>query len=574
MKIFLFVFGVSLINCSSTSPSNPPSPTNWSLTNDPILWQTTNPYTQNFISAWGTNGLSDAINQIGAATWSTAIGSLKNNIPFKNITSFSGYDRKALDAQGNPINANCSTATPGRNGIPLNATQAWQCNIYAQNPQGEATAAQCYFYKMTSTSATQLVGNSCTITSKTSCQINSAYTNGFSCSSWNKTTVPLSSINLQLKNLYDSSNVIGCMSPATIVNTLTQWGGLGIGNQITYEDPSVVAPTEQPTYLDAAIMYANPYNNDNISGLNPPFADYSTNHNYSILTAWNTFCSQNTGFCQAGVGGTSTGGLAHIVGQAGPIALSKYVQNLKQANPTGYYTWQYDDAAGQTICNSGNSRAIGIFCPGSVPLDATTTGRVFEKTDSRFAVYNNCPDDIWVQAKPVPASPPVPAYCKPGDTTPNVIVNATDCLVHLPTGYAHVYHTPAAGLQSFNIWSKTGCDATGFNCKTGEINDNGQASGNSRPYGPQPDIETAIEGTFGCTLTDTSGCQQTQNGNTLGSQTYLDVTFVNGFTRPAQLQILRGSDETHIACLSTPTPSLDISLCPTNEDLTTIAKPN
>ncbi|MES2503929.1 MAG: hypothetical protein V4534_03530 [Myxococcota bacterium] len=606
MRLNLIFFGlltVLILDCSSGSgsqnPNTPSNPsgldgTNWALYSndaaDQVLWGSV--YTPEFLAAWQENGLTDALNQIGQANWSAAMAYLKAAPRFNTITSFTGYDRKLLDVFERPVNANCSIVDQSNYaaaGIPVNAFKAWLCPVGATlNCPGcptvnSAVGNNCYFYVMTSGGTVSQTGT-CSIQNQSqtapgqqitpagpivdSCKIDSSFANGFSCQNWVKTTTPMESINLQVKNLYDSGKPLGCMSPATIVNAPTVWGGLGIGNQITYEDPSIVVPVEVPTYLDATLLYANPYSNDDISGQTSPVPNVAGNTNYSILNAWGNFCGDNRGFCFAANGGASTGGLAHIIGAMGPLSRSKYVANLKAVNPKGYYTWQYDDAAGQTVCNSAKSKSIAIFCPGSAVLSNAQLSTIFGTSDSRFGAYNNCSYPIWVQAKPVPAAAPVPAYCVPPPTgVPNMTVNADDCLISLAPGSSHRYKTQAKGLQSFNIWSKTGCDPTGFNCATGETGDNGGYTG--RSYGPQPDIETAVEGTFGCTLANTAGCEQTGNGSTLGPTTYLDVTFVNGFTRPVWLQVVPGTDETNPACVTAAAPKIDMSICPTDEDLST-----
>jgi hypothetical protein len=252
--------------------------------------------------------------------------------------------------------------------------------------------------------------------------------------------------------------------------------------------------------------------------------------------------------------------LAHLVGQAGPVSQNNYVTVLKKTNPTGYYTWQYDDAAGTIVCNDPGTQIIAYFCAGT-QLSVSAARAIFtnsQRQNSRFAVVNNCPYDIWLQMKPVPA----PANLCQGSFSIN---DGSDCLEKVASGASYVFNTPSAGLQSFNIWSKTGCDNTGYNCSTGEI---GKNNGTIRSLGAQPDIETKVEATFGCTESDTSQCQQTAKGSALISSSFYDISFVDGYTRPVQLQMLRaGKDRNNLSCVTPAAPQIDLSNCPSAADL-------
>ncbi|MEI6805397.1 MAG: hypothetical protein WCK49_02690 [Myxococcaceae bacterium] len=612
-------------DCPGPGPGPGPIPVvpNWSLySTDPtntVFWGTdiTDPA---FEAIWKINGLyDDTIKQpIGQENWQAGITYLKsdafkNKLP--NIGTYTCYDRKSTDSFGRLLNGNCTEGAPSTCTAPtgVKVQQSWGCTIYGKitclnqggtcnnvsksgvktpwpnNEVANQNANPCCVYQDTN-NAIYLTGD-CTIQDATqkkdgvmaisvpgianACYVDGSgtspatkHTNGFYCTSWETTTFDLSKTNLQLKNLYDTG-VVGCMAPSTVVGASTQWGGLGIGSTCTIEDPSVITAIQNPTYLDASIMYANPYQNPEIAGLSAVTG--TAGDQYSILNSFIDFCNNSSysGFCKKG--STATSGLGHLVGQMGPVSLTNYVTFMKKNNPKGYYTWQYDDASSLTQCDAPLSNAIAVFCPSATPV----TPPAGMGPANRFAAYNNCGYDIWVQAKTVKAAGGVPAYCTPATTVPNQKVGVGDCLVKLAAntsttgtsnGGYHVYSTPQSGLQSFNIWSKTGCDGTGFNCKTGETDDNG-GSKFSPDYGPQPDIETKVEGTFGCTLTDTTKCGQTQNFSTLSPSTFLDVTFVDGFTRPVQLQIIRDSKETNASCNTTPFPVLDINQCPTAEDL-------
>jgi hypothetical protein len=610
--------------CSGGGDPGPGVPTgpNWSLyvktPAEQVLWGS-NISDPAFTSAWLTNGLlsesnnvfSGPITQIGQNNWASAMAYLQSSeftSQLPTITSYTCYDRNLTRQIGGglvPVNNNCNRPA---------GTGPFVCTVYSTNhcptcaPQVSQNTATCIIGTQGVCTQGALPSNcakigpgcntctesnvfqgSCEIQNSTQvtghASVNSGsvvdgcyldgqgpnpsikHTSGFYCLGWQQTTYDLTKVNLQLKNLYGSGEVMGCMSPGTVVSASTQWGGLGIGSTCTAEDPSITniaTVIPNPNYLDPIILYSNPYNDDQISGINPVsgFGPDSSS-GYFIFGAWAGFCQKFPGFCQAPVVGTSTSGLAHLMGRAGPVALSEYVTSLKATNPTSYYTWQYDDAAGTIVCKDPGTQVLAYFCAGT-QLSTTQAQSIFSSStrqSSRFAVVNNCPYEIWVQINPSVST----SLC----TEPFTVNDGSDCLVSVAANASYVYDTPSTGKQSFQIWSKTGCDATGFNCITGEIGSN---NGHPRTYGSQPNLETKVEATFGCTLPklQVSSCQTAPDGKPLISATFYDVTFVDGYTRPVSLQMIPGPlDTSNSDCKTPPPPNIDLTQCPTATDIST-----
>src|SRR5262245_2573042 len=88
--------------------------------------------------------------------------------------------------------------------------------------------------------------------------------------------------------------------------------------------------------------------------------------------------------------------------------------------------------------------------------------------------------------------------------------------VELAAGAYHDYDIPAGGVASARFWPKTGCDATGHACATG---DTGEGSGAPcGAHGCQPPFDSKLEVTFAASGSSDS--------------TYYNLSLVDGYTLP------------------------------------------
>jgi hypothetical protein len=141
----------------------------------------------------------------------------------------------------------------------------------------------------------------------------------------------------------------------------------------------------------------------------------------------------------------------------------------------------------------------------------------------QITVVNTCTMDVWLASQPNAGQPNLPA--------PIVKIAAR--------GGTHSYTMPKSGWAG-RFWPKTGCDATGENCSTG------QAIPPCPTQGCQPPADTKIEFYFG------------PSGGS--DRPYYDVSLVDGFSLAAKI-VPSGSGG---RC--TPTScALDLNHCPTAE---------
>lgn len=189
---------------------------------------------------------------------------------------------------------------------------------------------------------------------------------------------------------------------------------------------------------------------------------------------------------------------------------------------------------------------------------------------ARFAVINNCNEKVWLANKPLPTFGPngVVEKDQPVDKGSYFILDdAYARSLFLPNSNgspAKPGFTLAQGFPSLNFYAKFGCDANGTDCKIGQVVGPDTLTPNqicSGPLGCQPDAITKFEMSFGCTLADRSQCSKNPSkpSESLAPESYLDGTFLDGFSNNIALDIFPGSDEKNPQCFSVPDSKLDIN---------------
>lgn len=148
----------------------------------------------------------------------------------------------------------------------------------------------------------------------------------------------------------------------------------------------------------------------------------------------------------------------------------------------------------------------------------------------RFRVENDCTYTIWIQQQNMPSS------------TPDV--------VEIAAGTYYDYEIPTTGQASTRFWVKSGCDTDGNNCTVG------QSSGPCPAEGCSPPVDSKMEATWGCT--QSSGC-------TVVGNTFYNSSAVDGFTVPFKVSIV--GTKTGSACIDIDCSDLDLTRCPTDENL-------
>jgi Thaumatin family len=122
--------------------------------------------------------------------------------------------------------------------------------------------------------------------------------------------------------------------------------------------------------------------------------------------------------------------------------------------------------------------------------------------------------------------------------------------VALADGAFHDYDIPAAGLASVRFWPKTGCDASGHGCKTG---DNGEGGG--APCGPG-----------GCTPPFDSKFEITFSATGAADPTYYNLSLVDGYTLPFAVRPV-GAGAGAGSCVASDCGALTLDACPSNDNL-------
>jgi len=193
---------------------------------------------------------------------------------------------------------------------------------------------------------------------------------------------------------------------------------------------------------------------------------------------------------------------------------------------------------GYTICLSTDIMVNGSAFSGFMAsFDSQGGGTQTE----RLRITNSCSYTIWIQQQNMPSG------------TPEV--------VKLVSGAHQDYQIPDAGLASTRLWPKTGCDDDGNNCTIGQSSDPCPAAG------CVPPVDSKIEATWGCTLSDQSQCGYDPQGDQL-IDTYWNASAVDGYTLPFTITVSGNSITDQSApCENVNCADLSLTSCPTSEDL-------
>ncbi len=155
---------------------------------------------------------------------------------------------------------------------------------------------------------------------------------------------------------------------------------------------------------------------------------------------------------------------------------------------------------------------------------------------ARLRITNRCEVEIWIQQQGFP----------------------TDPLVKLAKDASHDYQIPAAGLASTRFWPKILCDKDGANCAIG------QSSAPCPAKGCAPPVDSKLEATWGCTLSDKANCGLTPQGVRM-IDTFWNASAVDGYTLPFSISVKGGDGRK--SCVPADCAGLATAKCPTDEDL-------
>ena len=162
---------------------------------------------------------------------------------------------------------------------------------------------------------------------------------------------------------------------------------------------------------------------------------------------------------------------------------------------------------------------------------------------ARLRIKNSCGYTIWIQHTNDP--------------------NSINEVSQLTAGQYVDYTIPDAGRASDRFWAKKGCDSTGQNCTTGQ-------SSNPCPVGGcQPPVDSKLETTWGCVLSDQTQCAVNPSDTSQKlSDTYFNASAVDGYTLPFTVTIASTVDtNTYASCVNVDCSQLSLSQCPANENL-------
>lgn len=226
------------------------------------------------------------------------------------------------------------------------------------------------------------------------------------------------------------------------------------------------------------------------------------------------------------------------------------------------------------------------------PSPSSPSGNSFPPQTALIRVVNSCTQDLWIEARATVQSPSATCNGQPCDPDNGVFsTNASDWIAGAPIpnyttptkiapgGYTDI-PTPPYGLAGVRLWPKWGCDETGNNCQTG-----GQAqiwkgwdnpNGGCQTGGCSPPLDSMVEYTTACTLTDQTKCAPNPSNfaEKLGPITWLDSSAVNGVTLPYTITPVGDASQCNCTsgkCLGLSVidvSKINLSGCPTAEDMT------
>jgi len=191
-----------------------------------------------------------------------------------------------------------------------------------------------------------------------------------------------------------------------------------------------------------------------------------------------------------------------------------------------------------TICLSTDIRVGGSAFAGFMATFTTAGGGT---QTERLRIVNSCSYAIWIQQQNMPSG------------TPSV--------VRLAPGAHQDYEIPDEGLASTRFWPKTGCDDTGQNCTIGQSSDPCPAAG------CVPPVDSKLEATWGCTLSDQSQCAYTPQGDRI-VDTYWNTSAVDGYTLPFTATVTGNTiTDQGSPCEEADCSNLLLGSCPSADDL-------
>lgn len=139
--------------------------------------------------------------------------------------------------------------------------------------------------------------------------------------------------------------------------------------------------------------------------------------------------------------------------------------------------------------------------------------------------------------------------------------SSTPSVVQLTSGSHYDYDIPTEGQASTRFWPKTGCDANGDNCTIG------QSSDPCPTGGCPPPVDSKLEATWGCTLSNQSQCGTTAQGDQIGD-TFWNMSTVDGYTLPFTATVTDNTvTDSSAACENSNCASLSFDQCSTTENL-------